>query len=118
MPPYIACPRCNKSGMVKNPQNPLLVMECPCCGSAARRMLHVEGFINQAGWTTKEFVNSYYRRSAEVDARAIVKRAMENLAKQEAGQPPMSNQLRKRKEKEIMTKMMAHLLAGKYKLLE
>lgn len=118
MPQYLACKHCDKTGMVADATG--RAVECPCCGSAARRMLGLEGFLNQAGWTTKDRINAYYRQMAERDSRAIAEHALENLARRfsEAGQPPMSNQLRKHKEKEIMSKMMAHLLAGKYKLLE
>ena len=118
MPQYIACPICQKTGMIADSTGK--VSECPCCGTAARRILNLEGFLNQAGWTTKERVNSYYRQMAELDAKAIAKRTVEKLASRfsEAGQPQMSNQLRKRKEKEIIAQMMAHFLATKYKLLE
>ena len=118
MPQYIACPICQKTGMIVDSTGK--VSECFCCGTAARRMLHLEGFLNQAGWTTKERVNSYYRQMAERDAKEIAARQMEILVKRfiEAGQPPMSNQLYKRNEKAIIAQMMAHLLSGKYKLLE
>lgn len=118
MPQYIACPICQKTGMIADSTGK--VSECPCCGTAARRILNLEGFLNQAGWTTKERVNSYYRQMAELDAKAIAKRTVEKLASRfsEAGQPQMSKQFRKHQEKVAFEKMLEHYLTTKYKLLE
>lgn len=108
---YIACPLCSKTGMVASADGKTAV-ECPCCGSAARRSLRLEGFLNQAGWTTAAMVHAYYSQLAMKSAEKIVERYLEIEADRNPG---ISNRqlkiIRIKKTKEIFT----NLMVNKYK---
>jgi hypothetical protein len=67
MPHCIACPICQKTGFLKASNGKTI--ECPACGSSARREFQIPDFIRQSGWTTQEAVNAYFLKliSQEVE---------------------------------------------------
>ena len=69
MPAFVACPLCDRTGVIK-PEGGR-IQECPCCGNTARKRLNIPSLITQIGWTTTQCINNYYTQSAVTDAKIL-----------------------------------------------